>query len=236
MEKIALHGGFWRAKYDLTYMGHLCAVLTVRGVATWNVEYRRIGNPSGGWPGTLQDVAQAADYLRMLAHGYSLDLERVVTLGHSAGGQLALWLAGRYRLPASDPLYSPSPLSLRAAIALAGVVDLQRAWELGLSDGVVETFLGGRPDTVPERFASSSPAQLLPLGVQQVLVHGTNDESVPFDLSRRYYTVAAELGDTISLYALPGVRHFEPVDPRCGEWQVVARAVVSMLDRGGRLC
>src|SRR5579864_1380245 len=127
-----IHGGFWRDRFDLEYAGHPCAALTAAGAATWNVEYRRIGNPGGGWPGTLLDVALAADHLRELAADYGLDLDRVVTMGHSAGGHLALWLAARGRIPAGETLYTPDPLPLRAAVALAGVADLRRAWELGL--------------------------------------------------------------------------------------------------------
>src|SRR5579864_48582 len=106
---IVVHGGFWRAQYGLEYAGHLCAALAHAGIATWNLEYRRIGNPGGAWPNTFLDVAQGADYLRVLAEKYPLDLKRVITAGHSAGGHLAVWLAARHRIPAGDPL-APSDL------------------------------------------------------------------------------------------------------------------------------
>jgi acetyl esterase/lipase len=229
---VVIHGGFWRAQYDLTHIGHLCAALTSAGVATWNVEYRRIGNPGGGWPGTFHDVARATDHLRELAPAHALDLERVVTLGHSAGGHLALWLAARHRIPAGDVLASPTPLPLHAAISLAGVSDLELAWELRLRDGIVRALLGGAPEEVPERYATASPVALLPLGVPQVLIHGTDDESVPFIMSERYQAKAAACGDAASLIALPGAGHFELIDPRSREWPEVQRAVLPLLRIG----
>lgn len=222
---IVIHGGFWRAKYDLAYFGHACADLTARGIATWNIEYRRIGNMGGGWPGTLQDVGRAADYLTTLAPRYNLDLNRVVALGHSAGGHLALWLAARARLAKNNPLHTSDPLRLRAAVSLAGVTNLRQGWELGLSNNVVEEFMGGAPDKFPERYAAASPQELLPLGVPQVLIHGTLDENVPFLLSEGYYRQASALGDPVELVTLPGAAHFEVVNPRATQWAQVVAAI-----------
>jgi acetyl esterase/lipase len=222
---IVIHGGFWRAAYDLTHIGHLAAALTAAGVATWTIEYRRIGNPGGGWPGTFRDVAAAADALRILAPGHALDLSRVVSIGHSAGGHLALWLAGRGRVPAGHPLHTADPLPLRRAVGLAAVSDLRMGWELRLSNGVVETFLGGSPDAVPERYAVASPAALLPLGVPQVLIHGTEDDTVPFAISEVYRDLAVALDDPVTLVPLPGLEHFAPIDPESTAWPVVLDAV-----------
>ncbi len=183
---VVIHGGFWRAAYDLTHIGHLAAALTRAGVATWSLEYRRLGDPGGGWPGTLRDVGAGVDYLRTLAATVPLDLGCVVTVGHSAGGQLAAWAAGRARLPAGSRVATPDPLPLRGVVALAGVLDLPRAWALGLSKGVVADFLGGTPATVPDRYAQASPQALLPLGVPQRLLHGTADDTVPFAISAAY--------------------------------------------------
>src|SRR5437667_5575746 len=121
---IMIHGGFWRSIYGLEYLGHISAALTAAGIATWNIEYRRLGNPGGGWPGTFDDVANAAEHLRAIAGQFDLDLNRIISVGHSAGGHLAFWLASRKNI-------------LKAAISLAGVVDLRRAWELHLSNTVV---------------------------------------------------------------------------------------------------
>lgn len=226
---VVVHGGFWRARYSLDHIGHLCAALTEAGVATWSVEYRRIGDPGGGWPNTLLDVGQATDYLRILAPRHNLNLARVVTLGHSAGGHLASWLAARHRIRVGDPLYTPDPLPLRAAIPLAGVVDLQRAYALRLSDGVVEDLLGGSPLTHPERYASASPIDLLPLRVRQILIHGTTDPNVPFEISQRFYDAAHARGDDVMLVPLPNVGHFEVIDPQSRVWSVVRTAVLQAL-------
>lgn len=222
---VLIHGGYWRARYGLDYFGHAAAALRDAGLAVWNIEYRRIGNPGGGWPGTFLDVGGAVDALRDLAERYPLDLGRVVALGHSAGGHLALWAAARHRLPEHDPLASPNPLPLAGAISLAGVSDLRRAWELRLSDAVVNDLLGGSPKTVGARYRSASPIELLPLGVPQVLIHGDADTAVPLELSERYHRAALAAGDRCELMVLPGAGHFEVVDPRTSEWQHVLASV-----------
>ncbi len=225
---IVIHGGYWRAAYGLGYFDEPCASLTAQGLATWNIEYRRLGNRGGGWPNTLLDVALAADHLRTLAATYPLDLARVVALGHSAGGHLACWLAARPRIPADAPLHTPDPLPPRATVALAGVVDLRRAWELRLSGAVTQTLLGGTPAAFPARFAAASPYELLPLGVPQVLFHGTADTTVPFEISERYVARARERGDDARLVTLPGAGHFEPVEARTPEWASVQRTVIEL--------
>lgn len=227
---ICLHGGFWRARYDLVHLGHLCAALTAAGIATWNVEYRRVGHASGGWPETFLDVARGADYVRELAGEYRLDLGRVVTIGHSAGGHLALWLAGRRRVPAGSEIASADPIALHGAVALAGVVDLARAHALGLSADATGDLLGGAPEAVPERYAAASPAELLPLGVAQLLVHGTADDSVPFELSEGYVAAARAAGDEATLLPLPGAGHFEVIDPLAHEWPEILAAIEKLVD------
>lgn len=226
---VVVHGGFWRARYDLEHAGHLCADLTRRGYATWSLEYRRVGHPGGGWPGTFEDVALGTDFLRTLATRHPLDLGRVVVLGHSAGGHLALWLAGRGRLATGQPLHVDKPFVPRGAVSLAGVVDLERAYHLHLGDGIVESLLGGTPAEHPERYRLASPAALLPLGVKQVLVHGAKDPIVPLSLSSEYFTRASKLGDSIRLVNLPGAGHFEVIDPRAQEWPRVVEAISSLL-------
>lgn len=230
---IALHGGYWRATYGLDYLGAACGALTQAGLATWNVEYRRLGNPGGGWPGTFADVAAAADALRGLAARYPLDLTRVVALGHSAGGHLALWLAARPQLPSDSPLWGADPLPLVGAVSLAGVVDLQRAWELRLSDNVTEALLGATPAQAPDRYAAASPAALLPLGLRQALAHGERDENVPFALSRDYAQRARGLGDDATLIPLADAGHFELVDPSTREWREVERWTLALARGGG---
>jgi acetyl esterase/lipase len=226
---VFVHGGYWRAKYGLGYAGHLCASLAEAGIASWNIEYRRIGNEGGGWPGTFLDVAKAADYLREFAGHYSLDLNRVIFCGHSAGGHLACWLAGRTRVPAGAPLYTPGGVQPLLVVSLAGVLNLHYAWEKQLSDNVTEQFLGGTPEQYPERYATASPFALLPLGVKQVLVHGSHDTSVPYEISELYYRKALELGDAVELISQPGAGHFEMIDPRTPEWRQVLNAIQACL-------
>ncbi len=222
---IGVHGGYYRSRYDLGYFGHVCSALTAAGLATWNVEYRRLGNPGGGWPGTFLDAAAAADYLRELATRYPLDLGRVLAIGHSAGGQLACWLAARHRISAGQLLYSSNPVPISAVVTLAGVLDLRRAFELRLSQGVVGRLLDGSPDDVPARYRVASPRELLPLGVPQIIIHGTADTSVPYEISREYAEAASASGDMAELVSLAGSGHFEIVDPGTPEWQVVLRSV-----------
>src|SRR5262245_6567914 len=142
---IVIHGGFWRAAYNLDHISHLCVALNKAGMATWSLEYRRLGNPGGGWPGTFDDVVAGAKHLSTIAPKYRLDLNRVVVIGHSAGGQLALWLG------------SHKDVKLRGVVSLAGVVDLRRAFELKLSNTVVGDLLGGSPDAVADRYLQASP-------------------------------------------------------------------------------
>ncbi len=214
---IVIHGGYWRAAYSLEHIGHVCAALSKAGVATWNLEYRRIGDPGGGWPGTGEDVVAGAEYLKVLAGRYPLDLTRVVAIGHSAGGHLALWLAAQHRI------------SLRGVVALAAVSDLRRGWELRLSNGAVGELLGGSPQDVPERYRQASPIELLPIHLRQRLIHGTADDVVPVEFSRRYQAAAAAAGDDAKLVELAGTGHFELIDPRTAQWRAVQAAVMELL-------
>ncbi|MGI8589119.1 MAG: alpha/beta hydrolase family protein [Chloroflexia bacterium] len=226
---IVIHGGYWRSAYSLDHIGTLCAALTHAGVATWSLEYRRLGNPGGGWPGTLQDVAAGADYLRTIAPKYHLDLTHVVAVGHSAGGQLALWLAGRHRIPAGDTLYSPNPLPLHGVVSLAGVADLRQGYDLHLSNDVVYQLLGGNPGEVPTRYEDASPRALLPLGVPQRLLHGTADDIVPIAISRDYSAAARAAGDDAEFIPLDATGHFELIDPRTPQWATVQATVLMLV-------
>ncbi len=227
---IVIHGGFWRSRFGLEFMGHFCQALTDLGFATWNIEYRRIGNEGGGWPGTLLDAGKAADFLNGIAAEYQLDLKNVRAMGHSAGGQLALWLAARPQIADTDQLYNRDPLKLIGAISLAGVSNLRRGFELMLSDSVVESFLGGSPDQYPERYYGASPYELLPLGIPQVLIHGTEDPDVPYTLSQEYFEKAELLGDPVKLVSLEGVGHFEVIDPKSKEWAIIVENALALND------
>lgn len=204
---IFLHGGYWRARYDLTHTGHLCVALNRAGFATWSLEYRRLGQPGGGWPGTFDDVLAGALHLAKLTHG--LDHRRVSVAGHSAGGHLALWLAAR------------KPLPLQGVAALAGVTDLRRGFELKLSNGVVRDLMAATPDEQPARYRHASPIEMLPIAAPQRLVHGAADTVVPLELSERF----ARSSKNAELIALPGAGHFDVIDPRSPVWPEVERAI-----------
>ncbi len=230
---ILIHGGYWRARYGLDLMNGLAEDLAQRGYVAWNIEYRRVSDPGGGWPGTLLDVALATDYIRTLAPTYAIDLKRVIPIGHSAGGHLAFWLAARPRIPLfapnspligsqlpNDTEETATPLTLAGAISLAGVVDLAMAWRLNLSNGAVVELLGGIFTDVPERYAAASPAAMLPLGVPQVLIHGTHDENVPLQVSQSYAKAARAVNDPVTYIELAGIDHFDVIDPHSNAWAI----------------
>ena len=229
---VVIHGGCWYSEYDLKHLASLSAALTGLGIATWSLEYRRIGNVGGGWPGTFQDVANGTDYLRVLAHTHALDLKRVITVGHSAGGQLALWLAARSHLPKDSPLYSPDPLRLRGVVALAGITDL-RTYRPNCGDAV-NKLLGGSPDEVPLRYQQTSPIELLPMRVPQRLIHGDRDDKVPLSQSNDYEAQAKTRHDDVKLTVVAGAGHFDLIAPGSSAWRAVENAVRSLLNLSNR--
>jgi acetyl esterase/lipase len=233
---VFIHGGWWKAEYDLGYAGFLCEAMRSQGVAVWSLEYRRVGDEGGGWPGTMQDVAAGMDHVEKLAQAYPLDLQRVIAAGHSAGGHVAFWLAGRHHIPHASPLYEPQPtVALRGVVALAGAVDLRLTIELGgffsFSNGgpSVRALLGGDPKQVPERYSAADPGRLLPLGVRQILVQGSNDDQIPAELPQRWAENAKRQGDAVEVKIVPGADHFEVVDPQSKAWPVSRDAMLSLL-------
>jgi acetyl esterase/lipase len=234
---VLIHGGCFKAAYatlrDMAAMGD---ALKADGIASWNVEYRRLGQPGGGWPGTHLDVGRAVDHLRTLATGYQLDLGRVVIMGHSAGGHLAMWAAARSRVPASSALYVANPLPVRGVVDLAGPVDMGAniaGYEGLCLDTVITALLGGTPAAVPERYAQTSAIGLLPFGVPQVMVLGEFEDYVPLPVAQAYARAAAQAGDSVRLVVIPGAGHFEIASPRAFTWPGVESAIRSLLD--GRL-
>ena len=212
---IVIHGGFWRAPFTRSNTEALAVALAQAGWATWNIEYRRIGT-GGGYPETLADVASACRALRELDP--TLDPDAVVGVGHSAGGQLALWAAAE-RLVAG-------------VVSLAGVCDLGAAAREGLGDGAVAEFLGGRPEAAEHRYACADPARRLPLAVPSLLVHGSNDDRVPIAQSRGLAAAASAAGDDCRLLELHGADHFDLIDPRSPNWPAIATGIGELLSRG----
>ncbi|WP_300008951.1 alpha/beta fold hydrolase [Pseudonocardia sp.] len=220
---VIVHGGFWRSGYGLELGRPLAVDLADRGFAAWNIEYRRVGS-GGGWTATFDDVAAALDRLADAAPG-RLDLDRVVAVGHSAGGHLAAWLAARPGLPAGAPGADPAVV-LRGAVSQAGVLDLVDAAQRRVGGAAVPDLIGGTPAEFPDRYALASPVARVPIGVPVVCVHGTDDANVPIRQSERF--VAAGGGELVTL---PGVDHFAVIDPSTAAW-AACRDAVERLARG----
>ncbi|MEU2347900.1 prolyl oligopeptidase family serine peptidase [Modestobacter sp. NPDC049651] len=213
---VVLHGGFWRARYGIELARPLAADLAGRGWAAVAVEYRRVG-AGGGWPQTLEDVAAAIDALPGLAEAGRLDLRTVAVVGHSAGGHLAGWAAGRGRLPDEAPGAAPR-VPVTAAVLQAGVLDLEAAVEEHLGDGATVDLLGGRPDELAGRYLTADPVRLLPTGVPVLCVHGAADTTVPLEQSERFVEAATAAGDAAELLVVPG-DHMVVLDVTTPGWQ-----------------
>lgn len=216
---VAIHGGSWGSTYGKIVMRGAAAELARRGWAVWNVEYRRLGR-GGGWPASFEDVAAAVDHLFEL--DAPVDLARVAGLGHSAGGQLVVWAASRYKLGPGSVGAGPR-VHFSAAVSQAGVVDLAGAQARSPS-GSVTALMGGSPADVPERYAIGDPIRLVPLDLPVLLVHGTEDATVSIERSRAYAAAARAAGGAVDLVEIPGNagRHRAHIDPRGPAFTVAA--------------
>jgi acetyl esterase/lipase len=215
---VVIHGGFWREQHTLELGDDLARDLVARGWAAWNVEFRRVGEVSqGGWPETFDDVAAAVDALGRL--DARLDLDRVVAVGHSAGGHLALLVAAR----------PDAAVRLAAVVSQAGVYDLREADRQGLGEGATANFMGGHEDEVPDRYAEASPLERLPVGVSLFLIHGDADQRAPVEMAREYAAAARDAGDDVELVVRAGDDHFVHLDVTSGAWA----DVVGWLERFG---
>ncbi len=225
---VIVHGGCWTSGVGTKVStAELADALTRRGVATWNIEYRAIGDSGGGFPGTLEDWSAATDYVRTLAASQPLDLGRVIVLGHSAGGHASLWLAARPRLPSTSVLYDPAPLPVIAAVDLDGPGELRAG--LGytaMCGNAADQLMGGTPDAVPDVFAQASPSALLPLGVPQTIVSAT---FVNLAQAGRYRDTAAARGDVVTIVDQSHSGHFDMVTPGTPEEAQVEDVVVHLL-------
>jgi acetyl esterase/lipase len=217
---VTVHGGSWQKRYGKIFMRPLAHDLQLRGWAVWNIEYRRLGE-GGGWPATFADVASAIDHLGSV--DAPLDLDDVSALGHSAGGHLALWAAGRAGLPAGAVGSTPA-ITLRRAVSQAGVCDLKLAYELW-HGGAVRGLMGGSPAELPERYALADPIERVPLVAPVLLVHGLEDRIVSARISRSYRDAALAAGATVELVEVPGPAglHRAHIDPRGAAWAPVVR-------------
>jgi acetyl esterase/lipase len=217
---INIHGGFWRAKYNLDHAGHLCAALTAAGMASANLEYRRVGNEGGAWPGTFADIRLGYRFLVQNAAVHHFDVGKIVVMGHSAGGQLALCLGAH-------------EAGVTRVVSLAGVVDLQRAYQLHLSNDAVVEFLRGTPSAVPDHYREADPMQLSIPQARQWLIQGSTDDVVPPDFSHAYVTAkqkrTGKEKEDARLLEISGAGHFDLIDPRSQAWKQVEHTVLQML-------
>ena len=224
---VLIHGGCWRSQYDLKHVGLAAAALTEEGFAVWTIEYRRLGDANGGWPGTFDDISHAVDHVRRLSAEYPrIDTNRVVLMGHSAGGQLALWAASRKQNETTGLFRSSiAPLKVAGVVSLAGITDLV---EFGKGTAgcnqAVPLLMGGTPQEVPQRYRAVSPVERVPIGAFIRLVHGDADPIVPISQSRTFLARVRADGDRAELDAIAGAGHFDLLAPSSPAWPTVVRA------------
>jgi acetyl esterase/lipase len=213
-----LHGGFWRAAYDRTHTGPLTDALADAGFVVCTPEFRRVGQPGGGWPGTFDDIATAVAVLPAKvaeATGGQADDTRVILAGHSAGGHLALWAA-------ADRRDTGRPRT--EVVSLAGVCDLAACYRQRLDADAAGALMGGSPELYPDRYAAADPMDLVPVGAGITLLHGTSDQRVPWQYSRDFAAKAQAAGDAVDLDLIPDCGHFELIDPLSAAWPTVLSA------------
>ena len=219
---VMIHGGCWQKRIaSLSIMNYIAEDLRLHGIAVWNIEYRGVDEPGGGYPGTFLDVANAADALRGIAQDHHLRMDRVVAVGHSAGGHLATWLAARARLPKFSVLYRKHPLPIAAVLSQGGLPDLEAnraTTAAGCGPEVIDALVGQPVARRRDVFADTSPPRLLPLGVTQVLVNGAQDGIAPPWLARDYRDKVAQRGDNVQLVVVPNTGHVELIAPNSDAW------------------
>ena len=225
---LMVHGGCWQTEIaDRKIMSWIADDLRKRGIAVWNIDYRGVDRDGGGYPGTFLDAAAAADKLRDAAARYKLDISRLVATGHSAGGHLALWLAGRPRLPAGSPLRADNPIPIHAVVSLGGLPDLEEAARppgSGCGTEVIARISGGR-------FAETSVPRLAPLGVRQVLVNGLQDRIIPTAYAEGYAAPMRAAGDRVEVRMIDRTGHVELIAPETGAWAAAVAEIEKALGR-----
>lgn len=220
------HGGWWGPSYGADHLAGVAADLAGRGWVAWNIEYRRLGL-GGGYPATLEDAGAAIDHLATFS---GAGRDRVVAVGHSAGGQLATWAAGRTKLPPGAPGAAPG-VEVRAVISLAGVLDLASGARQGIGQGAVAELLGGDPGHVPHRYAVADPMAQVPIRAAVRCVHARDDDRVPFAQSAGYARAAQAAGQDADLLEVGG-DHFSVADTSAASWPVVIKALEDLTGTG----
>ncbi len=234
---VVIHGGYWRAQYGAELGEPIAKDLAAHGMVAWNLEYRRAGN-GGGWPRTFEDVLAGIDKLADIAGEHALQLDRVVALGHSAGGHLAVWAAGRNRLaqlgtPDADrQLFrrgdDDGAVQITGVVSQSGLLDLAAAERLNLSNGAVINLLGGTPERYPKRHKYADPMSAVPLKVPVYAVHGTDDDTVPLSQSEAYSGAAQSTGAAVQFLKVPG-DHFDLIDPKAAAYRKCRELVRGLL-------
>ena len=226
---LMVHGGCWQTEIaDRSLMNWIADDLRKHGVAVWNIDYRGVDRAGGGYPGTFADVAAAADAMAANARRFHLDPRRLVAVGHSAGGHLALWLAARPRLPKTSPLYTAKPLPIPHVISLGGLPNLEATAaspDNGCGTEVVAKLVGSRPDP----YADTSVPRLLPLGIPQDLVNGREDRIIPFRMATDYVAAAKAKGDKATLHTMAQTGHVELIAPETAAWAQTRRLILSAI-------
>jgi acetyl esterase/lipase len=229
---VLVHGGCWTREFGgINQLRNLAAALAEHGIASWNVEYRRVDEAGGGYPGTYQDMNAALAMLAQQARRYPLDLNRLVAVGHSAGGQLVQWMAGRPRIPSTSPLYQPDPLPVKNVVSLGGLADLRREQALIKSscDREIGQLAGAPSDKRPDVFSDTNAGDLLPNGSRTILVTGELDTISPPRVARDFAARARAAGDAAEVVILPGAGHYDEVAASSHAWPLVLRAIESAL-------
>ncbi len=233
---VVIHGGYWRSQYGAELGEPLARDLASHGMAAWNLEYRRAGN-GGGWPHTFEDVLAGIDKLREVAGEHGLDLTRVVALGHSAGGHLAVWAAGRDRLaglgtPDADRQVlrnlNGEAVRITGVVSQSGLLDLAQAEWLDLSNGAVSNLMGGSARKYPKRHKYADPMTAVPLDVPVYAVHGLEDGTVPMSQSEAYAAAARAAGAPVQVVKVPG-DHFALIDPKASSYRKCRELVQELL-------
>jgi acetyl esterase/lipase len=228
---IFIHGGCWLSQYDIAHAGSIEQALADAGYAVWSLEYRRVGDEGGGWPGTFLDIAHGSDAVRQVASKYSLDLNRVVASGHSAGGEFALWLAARGKISSSSDVFVANPVKIRGVVALAPAPDLETLQSAGTCGKVIDKLIGGPPSDFSARYDAVSPMKLAPIGVPSTLIVGGHDNGFGPN-GRSYFAHAQQAGDKqVQLVEAPDSGHFELIAPKTTTWAIVEAQFKAMFAR-----
>ena len=229
---VLVHGGCWTKEFGgIKQLRNLAGALQAQGIAVWNVEYRRVDEEGGGYPGTYQDINAAVELLGAQAQPQQLDLKRVVAIGHSAGGQLVQWLAGRQRIAAGSPLFQPSFVPVRQIISLGGLADLRREQALIKSscDRDMVDLTGVPSAARPDVFSDTNAAELIPNGSHTVLITGEFDTVSPPRVAHDYAARAKAAGDSAAVIILPGASHYDEVAAASPSFKLVLPAIRAAL-------